>query len=118
MVVSDAPIASAVGAEILRRGGNAVDAAVATAFTLAVVYPEAGNIGGGGFMLIHLANGRNAAIDFREVAPLARVARHVRRPGRQDHRAEHRRPARVGRSGAVAGLTAALARYGTMSRAR
>jgi len=118
MVVSDAPIASAVGAEILRRGGNAVDAAVATAFALAVVYPEAGNIGGGGFMLIHLAGGRNAAIDFREAAPLAASRDMYVGPDGKTTDQSIVGPLASGVPGAVAGLTAALARYGTMSRAR
>jgi gamma-glutamyltranspeptidase/glutathione hydrolase len=68
-VVSAHALASKVGLEILKKGGNAVDAAIATQLALAVVYPGAGNIGGGGFMVAHLSNGKNVTIDFREKAP-------------------------------------------------
>lgn len=70
MVVSDAPLASRVGANVLRNGGSAVDAAVATAFALAVTWPTAGNLGGGGFAVVFV-NGQSAALDFRETAPAA-----------------------------------------------
>src|SRR3954468_18710250 len=69
MVVSVHELASRAGVEIMKAGGNAVDAAVATGFVLAVVHPQAGNIGGGGFMLIRLANGSTHFLDYREKAP-------------------------------------------------
>ncbi|HKQ99232.1 MAG TPA: gamma-glutamyltransferase, partial [Pyrinomonadaceae bacterium] len=71
MVASTSRTASQIGVDVMKRGGNAVDAAVAVAFALAVVYPEAGNLGGGGFMLIRFRDGRTFAIDYREMAPLA-----------------------------------------------
>src|SRR5262245_28949950 len=73
-VVSYCPQSSAVGTRVLREGGNAIDAAVATALSLAVTYPQAGNLGGGGFLLFHHADGRNYVLDYREKA-----SRNVRR---------------------------------------
>ncbi len=77
MVVSVSDLASKVGVQVLKKGGNAVDAAVAVGFALAVTYPAAGNIGGGGYMVIHLKDGTNTTIDYREKAPLAARQKHV-----------------------------------------
>src|ERR1700675_3953180 len=73
MVVSVHELASKAGVEMMQAGGNAVDAAVATGFALAVVHPAAGNLGGGGFMLVRMADGKTHFIDFREEAPLRRL---------------------------------------------
>ena len=71
MVASTERVASQIGVDVLKRGGNAVDAAVAVGFTLAVIYPSAGNLGGGGFMMIRRSDGMATAIDYRETAPAA-----------------------------------------------
>src|SRR5437764_15382669 len=71
MVVTAQHLATKVGVDVLKKGGNAVDAAAAVGYALAVVYPAAGNLGGGGFMLLRLADGRTIFLDFREKAPLA-----------------------------------------------
>lgn len=115
MVASINTLASEAGAEIMRKGGNAVDAAVATGFALAVTYPAAGNIGGGGFMVIHMADGRAAAMDYREVAPLAASRdMYLDANGKLTDKSLVGHLA-VGVPGAVAGMAEALARYGTMS---
>jgi gamma-glutamyltranspeptidase/glutathione hydrolase len=118
MVVSECSYASDVGIEILKNGGNAIDAAVATAFTLAVTYPEAGNIGGGGFMVIHFADGENTTIDFREKAPLKAFAEMFLDDSLNfDINLSTRGWTASGVPGSVAGLLYALEKYGTMSLA-
>ncbi len=115
MVVSNSKLASQAGEEIMKRGGNAVDAAVATGFALAVTYPFAGNIGGGGFMVIRMADGRAAAIDYREVAPLAATRdMYLDANGKLTNKSLVGALA-VGVPGAVAGMAQALKEYGTMS---
>jgi len=115
MVVSAHPVASQVGAAILKKGGNAVDAAVATAFALAVVEPAAGNIGGGGFMLVRLADGRTTFFDYREMAP-GRASRdmYIAADGKLDPEASTIGYKSVAVPGTVAGLELALKTYGTM----
>ena len=114
MVASDARLASQAGVEIMTQGGNAVDAAVAVGFALAVVYPEAGNIGGGGYMVIHMADGRAAALDYREIAPLAATRNmYLDGEGKLTDKSIVG-PLASGVPGAVAGLTTALAKFGTM----
>jgi gamma-glutamyltranspeptidase / glutathione hydrolase len=115
MVASVSEIASSVGVEILKSGGNAVDAAVAVGLALSVVWPEAGNLGGGGFMLIRTANGKTTAIDYREMAPAA-AHRNVYLDEKGDYIDEsstygHKA---AGVPGTVAGLAYALEKYGTM----
>lgn len=117
MIAADAPLAGAAGVEILKRGGNAVDAAVAVGFAMAVVYPEAGNIGGGGYMVIRMADGRAAALDYREVAPLAATHDMYLDANGNPTDKSIVGPLAVGVPGAVAGLTSALARFGTMKLA-
>src|SRR5690606_16692184 len=114
MVTSTDSVASAAGAEVLRLGGNAVDAAIATHFALAVVNPEAGNIGGGGFMVVRLASGETAALDFREKAPLAASRdMFVDAQGRPTGESASG-PLSSGVPGSVAGMWAAHQRYGSL----
>jgi gamma-glutamyltranspeptidase/glutathione hydrolase len=115
MVVAQEKLAAQVGADILRRGGNAVDAAVATGFALAVTYPRAGNIGGGGFMVIHSADAKeDVAIDYRETAPAATTRDIFLGPDGKPDIAKSRDSALgIGVPGTVAGLSVALDKYGS-----
>jgi gamma-glutamyltranspeptidase/glutathione hydrolase len=115
MVVSDEPLAGEAGLEILRAGGNAVDAAVAVAFALAVVEPQAGNIGGGGFLLLRMADGRSSFIDYRETAPSsASRDMYLRADGSLDAEAATLGYRASGVPGTVAGLDLALRVWGTL----
>jgi gamma-glutamyltranspeptidase/glutathione hydrolase len=111
MVVSGSPIASDVGRNILRQGGNAVDAAVAIGFALSVVHPEAGNIGGGGFMIIRPADGRVSALDYRETAP-SQASRDMYQTA--DPEASVTGHLAAGVPGAVAGMTEAHRKFGRL----
>jgi gamma-glutamyltranspeptidase/glutathione hydrolase len=119
MVASQEALATEIGVDVLERGGNAVDAAVAVGFALAVTLPQAGNLGGGGFMLVHLAqSGETVAIDYREKAP-GRASRDMflDAAGEADPQKSRSGGLAVGVPGTVAGLALALERYGTMELA-
>jgi gamma-glutamyltranspeptidase/glutathione hydrolase len=117
MVVTAQHYASDIGAAVLRKGGNAVDAAVAVGYALAVTHPCCGNLGGGGFMLIHRANGENAFINFRERAPLAATTdMYLDAQGNPIPQKSLAGWLAVGTPGTVLGLETALAAYGTMKR--
>ncbi|ARJ41641.1 gamma-glutamyltransferase [Pantoea alhagi] len=115
MVASVDETATQIGVDILRQGGNAVDAAVAVGFALAVTHPQAGNLGGGGFMLLRTASGRTTAIDFREVAP-ARASRDMflDKQGNADSKLSLTSPLASGTPGTVAGFALAAQKYGTL----
>ena len=118
MVVAAQHLATRVGVDVLKDGGNAVDAAVAVGYALAVVYPAAGNIGGGGFMTLQLADGRKTFLDFREKAPLAATAdMYLGADGNVVKGLSTTGHLAVGVPGSVSGLEYALAKYGTMKRA-
>src|SRR5262245_35747884 len=113
MVATENAIAAHVGADVLRAGGNVVDAAVATAFAMAVTHPTAGNVGGGGFLLYRSAAGESVAYDFREMAPAAASATMFLRDGRYDAALHHESLLAVGVPGTVAGLHLAWKERGT-----
>ena len=115
MVVAQEKIAAQIGGDVLRQGGNAVDAAVATAFAMAVTYPRAGNIGGGGFMMIHrAASGEDVAIDYRETAPAAMTRDSFLGPdGKPDDAKSRDSALGIGVPGTTAGLALALEKYGS-----
>jgi gamma-glutamyltranspeptidase / glutathione hydrolase len=114
MVVAQEALAARVGVDILKKGGNAVDAAVAVGFAMAVTYPRAGNIGGGGFMVIHLRNGRNVAIDYRESAPHAITDKSfLDTQGNADPQKSRFSALAIGVPGTVAGLALAERKYGS-----
>ena len=118
IVASNNVLAAEVGAEIMKQGGNAIDAAVATGFALAVTFPEAGNLGGGGYMVIRLADGRVAALDYREAAPLAATRdMYVGANGRLTGESVIG-PRASGVPGAVAGMLEAHRKYGVLPVAK
>ena len=114
MISSNDSLASLAGVEILRRGGNAVDAAVAVGFALAVTYPEAGNLGGGGYMVIRMADGRTAALDYRERAPRAATRDMYSQTYASVPRASLVGHLASGVPGAVAGMVEAHSKYGVL----
>jgi len=119
MVVSDEQLATQAGIEILEKGGNAVDAAVAVGFALAAVEPAAGNIGGGGFMLVRMADGHTSFVDYRETAPgAASRDMYIRADGTLDSDAATIGYRSVAIPGTVAGMELALRTYGTMKLAK
>src|SRR5579883_1726065 len=114
MVVAQEARAAQIGADILQKGGNAVDAAVAVGFALAVTYPRAGNLGGGGFMVIHRASGENAAIDYRETAPHGITdTSFLDAQGHADPDKSRNSALAVGVPGTVDGLAMAEQKYGS-----
>ena len=116
VVSSSSRIASEVGVDIMKQGGNAVDAAVATAFAMAVTWPTAGNIGGGGFLVYHGADGEATTFDFREKAPLASTkTMYLNEDGSVRDNSNHDGILAVGVPGTVAGLELAHQRFGSMS---
>ncbi|MHC2499568.1 gamma-glutamyltranspeptidase/glutathione hydrolase [Bradyrhizobium barranii subsp. barranii] len=118
MVVSAQHLATQVGVDVLKRGGNAVDAAVAVGYALAVVYPAAGNLGGGGFMTIQLADGRKTFLDFRETAPKGATANmYLDKDGNVIKGISTKGHLAVGVPGSVSGMEYAREKYGTMKRA-
>jgi len=115
VVSASSAIASAAGVEILKKGGNAVDAAIATAFAEAVTWPTGGNIGGGGFLIYHSADGEATAFDFREKAPLAATSTmYLDEDGNVRDNSNHDSLLAVGVPGTVAGMELAHQRYGTL----
>jgi gamma-glutamyltranspeptidase/glutathione hydrolase len=114
MVVAQEAQAARIGADILKNGGNAIDAAVAVGFAMAVSYPRAGNIGGGGFMVIHLADGTDTTIDYREIAPAAINAKSfLDEAGEADPVKSRDSALGIGVPGTVAGLALAEQKYGS-----
>ncbi|WP_104712181.1 gamma-glutamyltransferase [Helicobacter cetorum] len=119
LALSSHPLASQVGQKVLEEGGNAIDAAVAVGFALAVVHPAAGNIGGGGFAVIHLANGENITLDFREKAPLkATRDMFLDKQGNVIPKLSEDGYLAAGVPGTVAGMEAMLKKYGTKKLSR
>jgi gamma-glutamyltranspeptidase/glutathione hydrolase len=117
MVVTAQHLATQVGVDVLRHGGNAVDAAVAVGYALAVVYPAAGNLGGGGFMTLQLADGHKTFLDFREKAPLAATANmYLDKDGNVVKGLSTTGHLAVGVPGSVSGMEYAREKYGTMKR--
>ncbi|MBR0899967.1 gamma-glutamyltransferase [Bradyrhizobium tropiciagri] len=118
MVVAAQHLATQVGVDVLKRGGNAIDAAVAVGYALAVAYPAAGNLGGGGFMTIQLADGRKTFLDFRETAPKGATANmYLDKDGNVVPGLSTKGHLAVGVPGSVAGMEYAREKYGTMKRA-